>query len=400
MKPVQKYATLFSLYIAQAVPMSFFSTVLPVILRTEKISFSAIALIQLIKLPWILKFLWAPLVDYKAGSHLHYKRWIIGSEIFYAATIIAIAFFNLKVNFPVIVVLMVIAIAFSATQDIASDALAIRILKSGEQPLGNSMQSMGSFAGTLIGSGVLLMVYAITGWSFLMVALATFVLVALLPLALFVKKKEAPDPVTENPRIKMTDIFTFFAIPGVGKWIFILALYYSGFLGILSLLKPWMVDLHFSIKEIAFMVGIFGTGCGAAGALLGGFILKKVGNYRGLLLFAAYGFLAVISFVVISHLNPGKYYLYLAIALLWSAYAMASVAVYTISMTKVRPGKEGTDYSVQIVVTHLMGILVSIGAGKLADTFGVPNFFLLEACVSLIVLMLVYLLFKKELEVK
>jgi hypothetical protein len=58
-----KFPVLFSLYIAQSVPMSFFSTVVPVIMRQENYSLESIGLLQLVKLPWIIKFLWAPIVD-------------------------------------------------------------------------------------------------------------------------------------------------------------------------------------------------------------------------------------------------------------------------------------------------------------------------------------------------
>lgn len=44
-------ATFFCLYIAQTIPMSFFSTVIPVMMRQEDFSLSAIGLLQLIKLP-------------------------------------------------------------------------------------------------------------------------------------------------------------------------------------------------------------------------------------------------------------------------------------------------------------------------------------------------------------
>jgi hypothetical protein len=43
--------------------MSFFSTVIPVIMRQENYSLESIGLLQLVKLPWIFKFLWAPLID-------------------------------------------------------------------------------------------------------------------------------------------------------------------------------------------------------------------------------------------------------------------------------------------------------------------------------------------------
>ena len=80
-------ATFFCLYIAQTIPMSFFSTVIPVMMRQENFSLSAIGLLQLIKLPWILKFLWSPMVDRHAVTTGDYKRWIFSSELIYAGLI-------------------------------------------------------------------------------------------------------------------------------------------------------------------------------------------------------------------------------------------------------------------------------------------------------------------------
>ncbi|MBE0653957.1 MAG: MFS transporter, partial [Bacteroidales bacterium] len=57
MTELKKYGTLLSLYLAQSIPMSFFSTVVPVIMRQENYSLESIGYLQLIKLPWILKFL-------------------------------------------------------------------------------------------------------------------------------------------------------------------------------------------------------------------------------------------------------------------------------------------------------------------------------------------------------
>lgn len=59
MEQTKKYnlATFFCLYIAQNIPMSFFSTVIPVMMRQEEFSLSSIGMLQLMKLPWILKFL-------------------------------------------------------------------------------------------------------------------------------------------------------------------------------------------------------------------------------------------------------------------------------------------------------------------------------------------------------
>ena len=102
-------ATFFCLYIAQTIPMSFFSTVIPVMMRQEDFSLSAIGLLQLIKLPWILKFLWSPMVDRHAVTTGDYKRWIFSSELIYAGLIFAVAFLDFHTDFYTIVALIIIS---------------------------------------------------------------------------------------------------------------------------------------------------------------------------------------------------------------------------------------------------------------------------------------------------
>lgn len=396
-KSLPKYGTLFSLYIAQSVPMSFFSTVLPVIMRLNHFSMTNIALIQLIKIPWVLKFLWAPLLDKNNTSLNHYRRWIFGSELFYAAAILIIAFFNLETNFTTIIIFMVIAIFASATQDIASDAFAIRILKKEERPLGNSIQSMGNFGGTLIGSGLLLILYSKMGWSWLIIALAGFVLLALLPLGIF-KTKPAYSDEIQKEKLTLKRVLVFFKIEGIGSWILILVLLYSGIIGILSTLKPWMVDLGYEIKNIAFMVGIFGTACGTLSALAGGFLIKVLNIKRSLLIFALYNLFAAACFWILSYIQPTKGQLYGGIAILWSAYAMSSVIVNTVAMNKVRSGNEGSDFSIQIVLAHLSSMLIAVLAGKLADVLSVKGMFGVETLWAALVLIIVIIFAKKALK--
>lgn len=172
-------ATFFCLYIAQTIPMSFFSTVIPVMMRQENFSLSAIGLLQLIKLPWILKFLWSPLVDRHAVTTGDYKRWIFSSELIYAGLIFAVAFLDFHTDFYTIVALIIVSFVASATQDIATDALAVLAFNRKDKSLANSMQSMGSFGGSMIGGGVLLLLFKQIGWNGLLPCVALFVIAAL-----------------------------------------------------------------------------------------------------------------------------------------------------------------------------------------------------------------------------
>lgn len=403
---MKKYPTLLSLYLAQSIPMSLFSTIVPVIMRQENYSLAMIGLLQLIKLPWILKFLWAPLVDRYGNTELNYKRWVFGSEFVYAAIIISIGFLNLQFNFPLIITLMVIAFIASATQDIATDAFAILILKKEERSLGNAMQSSGTFLGTMTGSGVLLIMYHYFGWQGLMFCLAGFVLLAVIPLYFYRHSKaESERKITSNDscnashghkKIKLRDsderpaslrdIGLFFKQKGIARRIILLFFFYSGIIGILSLMKPFLVDHGFTMKQIGIVSGICGTASGAVSALIGAHLIRRIGRKKSLYVFASLSVIVGFYFVWLLSGNLTHMQLYSAVVFLWICYGMSSVGIYTISMDIVRKGREGTDFTIQIVITHLSALLVTIASGKLADLLGFRTLFILESILAICVL--------------
>ena len=380
------FLTLFSLYIAQSVPMSFFSTVLPVIMRQHHYSLTAIGLLQLVKLPWILKFIWAPLVDGNNNGTKGLKRWIIYSEFIYAVFIVAIGFLDLTIDFKLIVILLVFAFTASATQDIASDAFAIFILKKSDRSIGNSMQSGGSFLGTVIGSGVLLVIYSVYGWQMLMFGLAGFVILALIPLCFQKNKTRKKDATVKKITIK--DLYLFFTQKGISKHIILLTLFYSGVVGILTMLKPWMVDLGYNIKQIGIYSGIYGALAGFASALLAGIIIKKIGRYKAVRLFLFLEVGVALYFVVISYLPKNIFLIMPALLLIWSVYGANSVSIYTIAMDNIRKGREGTDFTIQIVLTHLGSLLMAILSGKIAHNFGYQKLFVIEMVLAIILFIL------------
>lgn len=392
MRAHQKYGTLLGLYVAQSIPMSFFSTVVPVIMRQEAYSLESIGLLQLIKLPWVLKFLWAPLVDRFSPTIQHYRRWIFASELFYALIIMGIGFFDLSTSFRVIIGLLIIAFTLSATQDIATDAFAIRILKKKQRGIGNSMQSSGNFLGTLLGSGVLLMLYPDLGWQGVIYLLCGILLLALLPLW-FSTRNEPVQAIQVDHRVSYTDLFTFFRQPLMWKRIILLAIFYSGLLGMLSMLKPYMVDLGFPVKKIAFIAGIYGTGMGVCCALLAGWIIKTLGQKKSLRVFTSFNLLAPVFFYIY-HTSPlPPNWIYLGALLLWGGYGMSSTFIFTIGMNAVRKGREGTDYSIQIVITHISGIFFAIMSGKVGDALGYNGLFAIEFIIGIVVLLTAPLLF-------
>ena len=393
-KQFSKLFTFFSLYIAQSVPMSLFSTLLPVLMRQDNFSLTAIGMLQFIKLPWIVKFLWAPLVDRKTSGLNTYKNWIFSSEIVYAFLILMLAFLDLKADFWLVLTLIILSFIASGTQDIATDAMTALSFNRKERSRGNSMQSMGNFTGSLLGGGLLLILYKYIGWTAMLLGLSVFVLLMLVPL-FYYKDANFVSRAGRVP-IGMKDLLLFFRQRRIVPQLTFLILFNSGLIGILSMLKPWLVDLHYPMAHIGVMFSVFGSLCGCLGSYFSGNIIRKWGRGKAAVIYASCVFVTAIYFVILSYwgllttLN-----LCIGIFCLWATYGLSTVLVYTIAMDYVRVGREGTDFTLQIVVLHLSSMLVAVGSGKLADLSGYTVLFVAEAALALASLFYVWFYFKK-----
>lgn len=388
--------TFFCLYIAQSIPMSFFSTVLPVIMRQQNFSLETIGMLQLLKLPWILKFLWSPAVDRTTYRLNDFKRWIFSSELIYASIILAVSFLDFHTTPYLIIGLIILSFIASATQDIATDSLAVLSFNKGDKSLANSMQSMGSFAGAMLGGGLLLLLYHKFGWGNLLPFLALFVIIAIIPLFFF-KGSKGNDIIKQKQTEKPTknDILGFFKQKGIGKQVIFLFLYYAGLIGILAMLKPMLVDYGYTIKEIGVMSGIVGTSIGCLASFSGGFIVRKIGRHIARILFAVCTLITTIYFCLLVTVLPVNIAtLHLGISLLWGSYGISVIVVYTTAMDCVRPGYEGTDFTIQTVITHLSGIIMGISSGKIAAMITYKGLFAVEMCIAAISLIFILFAFK------
>lgn len=392
----EKLFTFFCLYIAQSIPMSFFSTVIPVIMRQQNFSLESIGMLQLLKLPWILKFLWSPAVDRSTFRIGDFKRWIFSSELIYASIIFAVSFLDFQTTPYLIIGLVVLSFIASATQDIATDSLAVLSFSKKDKSLANSMQSMGNFAGAMIGGGILLLLYHKFGWGNLLPFLAVFVIIALIPLIFFkrgnnqviIKAKQEKKPTPD-------DLLGFFKQKGIWKQVVFLFVYYAGLIGVLAMLKPMLVDYGYNMKEIGIMSGIVGTSIGCLASFGGGFIVRKIGRHSARILFAVFTLITTIYFcLLVSALPVNIATLHLGISLLWASYGMAVIVVYTTAMDCVRPGFEGTDFTIQTVITHLSGIIMGVSSGKIAAMITYKGLFVVEMCIAAISLAFILLAFK------
>ena len=220
------------------------------------------------------------------------------------------------------------------------------------------------------------------GWNRVTQCLSLFVLIAMVPLWLH-KKLRFQQERQGKQQATWKDFGHFFTQKGISRQLIFLVLYYTGIIGIMSMLKPFMVDLGYSMKEIGFLCGIVGIGSAFIMAYPAGLLVRHWGIKRMRIVFAFVMFLATLTFVWLTMSRPSTPVLTAAIIVLWGSYGMGTVVVYTSSMQHVRTGREGTDFTIQTVITHLMGILIAIVAGLIAHYAGYTGMFAVQSGIAL-----------------
>lgn len=375
MKPAtaRKFGLLTSLYLSQGLPFGFFTQALPVLLRASGADLGKVTLTNLLSLPWGLKFLWAPLLDRPGLSR---RTVIVPLQLLTVAVLLATSFLDPKDGFSPILAAVFMVNVLAASQDIATDALAVDLLAVSERGLGNSIQVAGYRAGMVIGGGALLVVFEQLGWQRSFLLMAAVLGLATLPIAF---TKEAPRPVVERREGPegggVREAFrSWIGRPGIGPWLVLLLTFKSGDYLATGVMRPFLHDLGLGLEELGWSVGTLGFLAGLVGAVLGGIGVTRLGRRRALVGFGALQALSIGTWAIAA-LGVPRGVLYGLIALEHLAGGMATAALFTAMMDVCRKERGATDYTVQACVVVGANGVASALSGSMAQALGYPLHF-------------------------
>lgn len=392
-----------SLYTAQGLPYGFFTLAVPVILREAGWSLTALNLLQLLGLPWVLKFLWAPWLD-QALPHAQARRrcllWLQGLSCAVAmgAAVVCLVWPRLAVVaapwWPLLG-LFTLVLAFNllaATQDIVTDGLAVRELSARARGWANGLQVGAYRLGMVLGGGGLLGLFAYTGWSWMLAAMALLLALLVLPIWWWRAEKTPAAPLPDaNPgdhaqthlhhhrRFSLQGALLAWwqraQQPGMRTALALVVCYRFGDQMVSSLITPFLADQVADKATVALLKGTVGSVTSLLGALLGGWWLMQV-KRRTALLWAGWAQAASFLLYVVAALGVG------GMPLLWTATVLegllgtlATVALFAWMMDVADPAHAGTDYTLMASMVVLVGSAAGLAGGLLGDAFGyVPPF--------------------------
>lgn len=391
MPKFKKFSLLASLYIAQGLPYGFFTQALPSLLREQGISLQTIGLGSLLAIPWALKWLYAPLLD----KNRAYRKWIIMASIVSVLTCIVLSTLQLKqlVNEQIWILYLGFFLLnlTAATQDIATDAIAVIQLSESERGFGNGIQVAGYRVGMILSGGALLAWFSQLGWQSSILILAGLIFLSSLPI-LFIKPILLENDKINESNFKKEEVFWLISNNKNRLWIITLCLYKFGDALATPMLRPMLVDFGYSLEDLAYLLGSIGFTTGLLGSIVGGFAINLLGHRLTLRLFLLLNGVSVLSYVLIAMGQTSHLLVQVICGIEHFTGGMATVALFTEMMYHCRSNHEATDYTLQACIVVFVNIIASAISGFIAQRFGYSLLFLVCAifCFSVFPILILY----------
>lgn len=393
-RQLTKYILLGCLYVSQYIPVSFFYQALPVFLRQQGVALKAIGLLPLASLPWMLKFIWSPIIDrYRFSQKQHYRPWIILCQSLLALTLVVAALLNIRENPIAMIVSLFVVGFFAATQDIATDALAVNLLSTKERGVGNSVQVAGSYLGGIIGGGGMLILLDRLGWRNSLLLMAGFIVLASIPIWLHQEQTKSPLD-TDLPSFKT--IIQFCRRPRIWTWLVVLVVYTLGTRMASFMFQPLLVDRGFSLADIGLLTGVIGFSGSMLGAPIAGWLITPLGRKKLLIIIGIFQAVAIATYLFPAFKIIDRPVLYLACISVQTSLAMAYTTEYTVMMDKSNPQTAGTDFTLQASFLSFSSIISGGIAGFLADALGYVALFVISSVLTLISVLFIIKTFESK----
>ncbi len=364
-----KLLLLGSLYLAQGLPDGFFRQALPVMLRAQGVSLEHIGLASLLALPWGLKFLWAPVVDAIGSPRFGRRRsWIVPLQLTAVAVFLLLSQAEPQRGLTPLLVGVLLITALAATQDIATDGLAVALLRPEERGLGNGVQVAGYRLGMIVSGGVLIIFHEQIGWANTFYALAAAGALSLVPV-LCTREPAAPAQAPASLHV----FRELLRQPGMTSWLLVIATYKFGEAFGVAMLRPMLIDRGLELADLGWITGTAGFIASLVGALLGGALVSAFGRHRMLLVCGVVQALAVVSYasLALGPLDLGRVYLVCSFEHFSSG--LATVPLFTMMMDATRPHAAGTDYTAQACVVVLATIVAGVAERILGARARLPR---------------------------
>lgn len=376
------------LYFAQGFPFGIVNELLPLYMRVQNISLTNIGLVSAVSSAWTWKFLWSPAID-RFGT---YRRWIAAALVVLIATIAAFAVVPPEMTTLFFVIVAVVAFA-SATQDIAIDAMAVRITPERQLGYVNSIRVTSYRGAMIVAGGALAALTSVIGWQATFIVAAAIMGLALVT-TMFLPHESGAATRHESP------------FRGMGQWLqrkhafaflAIAFIYRLGDAALVPMAKPFWVDKGFSTAEIGTVTTIIGLSFLIAGAFTGGFFISRIGIWHSLFWLGIVQVLSNALYAIAAAQPASQAMFYGAVIVENFCSGLGTAAFLSFLMAICDREFAATQYALLTAAFAFTRFVIGSFSGVLAETMGYASYFWLTLILGIPGLMLLPLIRGAEL---
>lgn len=382
---------------ASGLPLLLIGSTLQAWMTDEGVDLASIGMVSLIGLPYVVKFLWAPVLDrFKLPFLSRRKGWMVLFQALLVVCILGLSFSDPKTDIYVTCAWAFLIALFSSSQDVVIDAYRREILPDEELGLGSSLYVTGYRLAMLVSGALALIIADNVPWKDVYMYLAIFMAPSIL-FTLFAPAENKHIPIPSNLKEAIVGpLVDFFSRRGAWIMLLFILLYKVGDSMASNMTTPFILDIGYSKTDIGTVAKTFGMIATIAGGIFGGTLMLRMNMKVSLIFFGILQAVSTVGFSVLAHLPVSFTSLATVIAFenLASGMGTAAYAAYMASLTNKQ--FTATQYA---LLTALMGIprvILSSPTGWMAKFMGWEMFFVFCTVIAVPGLLLLIPVFKLE----
>ncbi|MES2672839.1 MAG: MFS transporter [Pseudomonadota bacterium] len=375
--------TLLLLGFGSGLPFLLVGGTLSTWLRDTGVALSAIGLVSYASFFYVLKFLWAPLIDrYPLPFLGRRKGWLAVSQCILIGALISMALLGPGSSLMLFVVLAGLVAFAGATQDIVVDAYRIEIAPVKSQAALAAAYILGYRIALILSGAIALYLAELLSWTTAYLVMAA---VMLLPLIAGLLSKEPNTGGELSIReIHIRDAFLkpfqeFFTRNGV-----LLALALLAFVGLFKLpdqmigvlAGPFYLDSGYTKADIATVSKLYGVWIGIAGAFLGGACVAAFNIKRVLVVAAVAVSVSNLAFLLMAIHPAETWAFFAAISADNLSQGFAGVVLVAFMSGLTDRNFTATQYALLASLANLPGKFIGGVSGYIVEATDYQTFFI------------------------
>jgi PAT family beta-lactamase induction signal transducer AmpG len=370
---------------SSGLPLALTSSTLQAWMTVAGVDIRTIGIFALVGIPYLIKFLWSPLMDRFVPPWLGRRRgWIVITQLTLIIGISAMAFSSPEKALMLLATVALIVAFTSASQDIVIDAYRTDILKEQERGVGAAVFVMGYRIAMLVSGGLAFVLSDHIGWKNTYLLMAALISVGILSTLVGPEPEERVVPPRSLREAVRGPLKDYLSRNSAVSLLILIILYklgdaYAGTLTTAFLIR----GVGFSVSDVGYINKGLGFISVIIGALFGGTLMVKLRLFRALMIFGILQAVSNLSFMFLAWIGKSYSMLVFAVAFENLSGGMGTAAFVSLLMAMCNHRYTATQYALLSSLAALGRVFISPTSGYLVESIGWANFFFITFLVAL-----------------